>query len=311
MILAAGLSPAWQQILLFDQLQTGEVNRAREAHWCASGKVLNVAAAARSLTTTPVSVITPLGGLAGSQIQTEFHSLGIQLHIIPTKAPTRVCTTLLNQQTLETTELVENAHPLEPSEWEDYLHSFQQLAKSATHIVFTGSLPAGPPTDFLQRLFSSQLSADWILDIRGTDLLTALRFRPWLVKPNREELAATLAKELLTENDMIQAIREILHLGAQAALITRGKEPALLGFNSEIWEFQSPLVPTLNPIGCGDSLAAGIAASKAAGADLVTAVRFGIAAAAHNAELLLPARLSRPRTDELLSQVTATCKLQF
>ena len=42
MIVAAGLSPAWQQILLFDRFATGAVNGATEAHWCGSGKVLNV-----------------------------------------------------------------------------------------------------------------------------------------------------------------------------------------------------------------------------------------------------------------------------
>ena len=31
MILNAGLSPAWQQILAFDRFETGEVNRARES----------------------------------------------------------------------------------------------------------------------------------------------------------------------------------------------------------------------------------------------------------------------------------------
>ena len=41
-VLAAGLSPAWQQILVFDEFNTGKVNRASEVHWCGSGKVLNV-----------------------------------------------------------------------------------------------------------------------------------------------------------------------------------------------------------------------------------------------------------------------------
>ena len=42
MIIAAGLTPAWQQIMRFERLATGQVNRAREVAWCASGKVLNV-----------------------------------------------------------------------------------------------------------------------------------------------------------------------------------------------------------------------------------------------------------------------------
>ncbi len=53
----------------------------------------------------------------------------------------------------------------------------------------------------------------------------------------------------------------------------------------------------------GTFLAAGIALSTEEGADLVEAVRFGMAAAAHNAELLLPARLDRGRTEELVREV--------
>ena len=43
MILTAGLTPAWQHVLVFDAFTPGAVNRAREVHWCASGKVLNAA----------------------------------------------------------------------------------------------------------------------------------------------------------------------------------------------------------------------------------------------------------------------------
>ena len=42
MILAAGLTPAWQQILCFDDVQPGRSEPRSEVHWCASGKVLNV-----------------------------------------------------------------------------------------------------------------------------------------------------------------------------------------------------------------------------------------------------------------------------
>ena len=49
MILTAGLTPAWQQILVFDSFRPGEVNRARESHWCASGNVFNAGIAAHHL----------------------------------------------------------------------------------------------------------------------------------------------------------------------------------------------------------------------------------------------------------------------
>ena len=71
MILAAGLTPAWQQILVLDRLQIGEVNRAREAVWCGSGKVLNAGIAAHWLG-GPSRTLAPLGGYPREQISAEF-----------------------------------------------------------------------------------------------------------------------------------------------------------------------------------------------------------------------------------------------
>ena len=53
MILAAGLSPAWHKIVVLDRLSFGQVNRAREVHWCASGKVLNAGLALHRLLKSP------------------------------------------------------------------------------------------------------------------------------------------------------------------------------------------------------------------------------------------------------------------
>lgn len=305
MILAAGLSPAWQQILLFDRLRTGEVNRARESHWCASGKVLNVAVAARSLVReSTVAAISVLGGTTGNLIEEEFRTLGVQLSKIETRAPTRVCTTLLDRQTGVTTELVENARAMQEAEWEEYLVEFQRIGPSAEICVFTGSLPQSTPADFLPRL-NDAAAARWILDIRGSDLMGLLPRRPWMVKPNREELAETFERDLTREENLQQAMRELLEMGAESVLITRGNASALLAFGEEFWRFTPPKVTTVNPIGCGDCLAAGIAVATHEGADVVEAVRFGMGAAAHNAELLLPARLKRARVEELVGEVQA------
>ena len=62
-ILAAGLTPAWQQILVFERFSPGEVNRATQAVWCASGKVLNVGCALHHLRGNVTAAM--LGGCVG------------------------------------------------------------------------------------------------------------------------------------------------------------------------------------------------------------------------------------------------------
>jgi fructose-1-phosphate kinase PfkB-like protein len=146
-IVAAGLSPAWQQILVFDEFVSGEVNRAREAHWCGSGKVLNTGLAISQLG-AECCTLSPLGGAAREAIEAEFRSLGAPLRTITCREATRVCTTILDRATGATTELVENARPLSEDEVAAYIAAFAEEAAQAKVVVLTGSLPAGVPSSF-------------------------------------------------------------------------------------------------------------------------------------------------------------------
>ena len=81
MILAAGLTPAWQQILAFRRFIPGEVNRAHTAAWCASGKVLNVGCALHHLGAASKSLCL-VGGTSGEQVRADFEKLGVPVRIV-------------------------------------------------------------------------------------------------------------------------------------------------------------------------------------------------------------------------------------
>ena len=144
MILSAGLTPAWQQILVFDRVRWGEVNRAREAAWCGSGKVLNAGVAAHRLG-GPSLTLAPLGGMPLGEIDREFAELGVPRRWTKTRAATRVCTTLLDRTSGQITELVENGRPLDPSELKAFRAAYSEEAARAEVVVLTGSLPDGAP----------------------------------------------------------------------------------------------------------------------------------------------------------------------
>ena len=115
MILSAGLTPAWQQILSFESFRLGYVNRASKAIWCASGKVLNAGIAAHHLG-GPSRTLATVGGPYLPQIEAEFDALGVPGRWVRTRAATRVCTTILSRGTEMVTELVENGRPVSPEE---------------------------------------------------------------------------------------------------------------------------------------------------------------------------------------------------
>ena len=119
MILAAGLSPAWQHVLVVDQFRPGEVNRLSELHACASGKVLNVGLATHHMSGgDPAETLTlaTAGGPAYDLIEQDLTQCGVPHRLVRTQSPTRTCTTVLERATGVATELVENAHPISDDE---------------------------------------------------------------------------------------------------------------------------------------------------------------------------------------------------
>jgi tagatose 6-phosphate kinase len=300
MINVVGLTPAWQQILTFDKLQQGEVNRAARVHWCASGKVINVGLALTRLGGQQAVTITVLGGHARPVMEQQLQAAGVSLVVVPTQTATRVCTTLLDQATSTTTELVENAAAISAQETITFLDRFRQQAANATTLVVTGSLTAGLPAEFY-REFCEPLVNNTIWDIQGPGLLAILPSQPTLIKPNRYELGRTLQRELTTDEAVWQAMRELQQRGAQHVLVSDGAVPGfLLSRDGRRWRFHAPrLEQVVNPIGSGDCLTAGIAAELDAGSSLAEAVRQGVAAAAANVEHLLPAAWEPARLAEL------------
>ena len=300
MILAAGLTPAWQQTMRFAQLRPGEVNRAAEVHWDASGKNLNVGAALASLGARS-HTLSPVGGWSGRAIRDSFQKRGLDATWIETAAPTRVCTTLLEASCA--TELVENAGPLSDAELGAFHEAYGQLAAKAEGVVLTGSLPQGTPKSFHRELLRVT-PCPAVLDVRGPELLEALEGKPRVVKPNREELAMTVGRPLHDREETLWAMRELLAAGAQGVVVTQGKDAVWVVEGADAWELTPPEVPlVVNPIGSGDCLAAGLAAGLQRGLPLVEAVRFGMAAAADNLPQLLPARLDPARVQRLAERI--------
>lgn len=298
MILAAGLTPAWQQIARFESLALGEVNRAAEVHWCASGKVLNVGIALAHLG-AECRVVSPLGGDVAERARREFDGVGLSARLVLYDGPTRVCTTLIDSATGQVTELVENARPLAAECLAEFRQAYQEEAARAEIVVLSGSLPAGTPETFYQDLLAAT-PGRVVLDARGPELLATLDHRPFLVKPNREELARTVGRTLDDNRELHLAMRELIERGAEWIVVTEGTRAIWAASAADLVRMQPLSVErAINPIGCGDCLAAGIAWGLARGVDALAAVRLGIAAAAQNAAKLLPGRL---HADQALRQ---------
>lgn len=289
MILTAGLTPAWQQVLVFDRFRMGEVNRACEVQRCASGKVLNAGVAVHLQGCASLTLATA-GGAVLKEMDDDLEQSGVPRRWIPTQAATRVCTTLLDRSTGTITELVENGRPLEAEELQSFCQAFQEEVARADLALVMGSLPAGTPSSYYRDLLA-RATCPTILDFRGEGLLSVLDLEPLVVKPNREELGNTLGYPPANNAELVEAMQSLNRRGAQWVIITHGTEAVWITSRDRVYRAYPLRVDHLvNPIGCGDVMAAAIARATVEGRELIESVRLGIAAAAANARNLLPGR---------------------
>jgi tagatose 6-phosphate kinase len=306
LILSAGLSPAWQAIVVLESLRLGEVNRAREMYWSASGKVLNAARAVHRLRGEggrgASRALTIFGGRRGEAMAASLAAEGLDLSFVKSATQCRVCITVIDSASRSTTELVENAGPVAERELEEFRARFREEAAGAELVILTGSLPAGAPPDYYRSLLSG-IRPPAILDIRGPELLQTLELRPFLVKPNREELARTAGMPLRTEEELRAAMLDLSRRGAEWVVVSQGRDAVWAHGGGRFFRFRPPRVKAVNPIGSGDCLAGGMASALAAGLEPLEAIRTGIACASENASVLLPADIERSRVERRRSEV--------
>jgi 1-phosphofructokinase family hexose kinase len=303
-ILCAGLTPAWQQVVVFDAFRYGEVNRAREVHWIASGKVFNAAIAVHRLG-GPGLALAPVGGPALPRVQQDLSQLGVAARLIVTQAPTRVCTTIIDRGSGKITELVENGQPLTAEELAAFRDAYTEEAARAEVAILIGSLPAGTPASYYRELVE-RTPCPVVLDFRGEGLLACLDLRPYVIKPNREELAQTVGRPLVSDDDVVQTMQSLNRRGAEWVIVTQGSKPAWITTAAAAWRAHPiPVAPNdiVNPIGCGDALTGAIACATREGRDLLDGVRLGLAAAHANLRQLRQCRFESSEICDRASEV--------
>ncbi len=307
-ILCIALTPARQRTLEFARLRPDAVNRALRVHEKASGKGNNVASILHRLG-TPVHLVGISAGATGSYVERETAAEGIPAEWVRIPGETRICQTLIDHDTGEVTELVEEAPPIPDSGRRELMDRIDARLNNPAAIALSGKPPPGPAENIYAEIAAraSEAGLPVFIDSQGPGLLNALAHHPYLAKLNQHELFATLGEP---ENESPEALRQaaasLIERGAQSVIVTLGAAGACLFSRSEAWRIGSPRIEPLNPIGSGDAAMAGMLHGLAQGWELPESVRFGAACGAAAALTLASGDLDPKKAEALLPQATAT-----
>ncbi len=281
MILTLTPNPSVDHTLEVDRLVRGEVLRVRATRSQAGGKGVNVSRALFG-NGVPTRAVLPVGGGGGAELVTLLDDL--PRVTVPIAGETRANVTVTETDGT-TTKLNAVGPTMSPEEIEALLGALEgELTRAPSWVVASGSLPAGVPEDLYVRVagLAAAHGVPLALDTSGAPLAAAAKAGSIsLLKPNQEELAALVGRELATLGDVTEAAREVLAWGNESALVTLGGHGALLVTERDARWARGPRVRTLSTVGAGDSALAGFLAGEGSPHErLRQAVAWGTAAVA-------------------------------
>lgn len=332
-MLVVGTNLTQDRIIRLADLLPGAVLRAREVVTAPGGKPVNVARAALALGGRP-TLLASCPGHLGALLAEQLVADGLEVTAVHTAGELRTATILLEDGG-RTTVVNEPGPVLDGDGVAALLSAYDGAlaAQQRTVVVVSGSLPPGAPVDLYAELVrrGAQHGCATVVDVGGPVLAAALPAGPTLVKPNLAEAEAVLrlmagaaADEAGT--DHAEAVDEsgqdvpgrclaaavaLAEAGAKAALVSGGRTGAALHSPAGSWWVAAPVVDTVNPVGAGDTLVAGVAVALGRGDPLPAAVRFGVACAADSVRRVGPGAVEPAAVAALLDSVQISTRAEM
>jgi 1-phosphofructokinase len=252
-------APVLDRTYLVTSLAHGKVNRAYEVHEYMSGKGLNVARTLH-LARVPVAGVLPIGRDDEHLLfRTPYPHI---LRIVPVLGRIRVNTAIVEDGG-RTTNVNQSAIPMSTVDWQRVMDlAVEQLAEmDADWLVVSGVHPFNSDTgDFVDmtELFERTRAEGARVALERLTRSGLVN----LIKPNADELANLVGRNLLTVGEALDAGRELNALGVEVALVSLGADGALAVTADEAYWGASVAPALVNTTGAGDATLAGFLRSS-------------------------------------------------
>ncbi|PWK87704.1 1-phosphofructokinase family hexose kinase [Fulvimonas soli] len=303
MITVAGFNTAIDHLFTLDALAPGAVQRAARAELYPGGKGLHVAQTVAALGER-VQLVGLTDAAHRNLIARRMAGRGVLFHGVEIEAPLRSCIAV-READGRVTEILGPGPALAPAAQEELLRTWWRCAEESALLVLSGSLPRGFVADTYARMVRQAAAAGLpcLVDASGEALRHAAAAGARLLKPNRDE-AAELCGCRIDAPEAAAAVARALHAqGVAQPVVTLGAEGAV-GFDGrQAWHAAVVLERSVNAVGSGDCLLAGLAVALKRGEPLEEALRLGVACGAANAMDEETGYARRARVDALLGEV--------
>ena len=297
MIYTLTFNPALDYVIRADDFRIGKEHRTDNGSFFCGGKGINVSTVLNELSVKSVA-LGFVAGFTGKEIEKRLNDSGIETDFITLKSGfSRINVKLRSDSETD----INTAGPDIDTDDLNALYEKIEGINDGDILVVSGSVPASLPKtvyeDILLKLKDREVR--FVVDAAGDFLMNALCCRPFLIKPNNDELADIFGYDIDTVEKAAECARDLQQKGAANVLVSMGEKGSLLlDENGEIHFMRSYGGRAVNTVGAGDSMVAGFVAGYIKTGDFSYALRLGTAAG--SATALSLGLADRKKIDEML-----------
>ena len=284
MIYTITFNPALDYTVQVEEFEIGKINRTKSENILAGGKGLNVSIILKRLgiENTALSFIA---GFTGKELERKIKQYNIKTDFIEinngyTRINVKISSLKKNSLIQEReTALNGNGPEITQENIDELLEKIKKI-NSEDIVILSGNVPKCINEDIYEIICKelNEKNVKFVVDASQKLLMNCLKYKPFFIKPNKDELEETFNTKIKTKKEIIIYAKKLQEKGAQNVLISLGGDGAiLLTEKNEVYYSNTPKGQVINTVGAGDSMVAGFVAGYLKKKDYKEALKLGIA----------------------------------
>ncbi|KXS40137.1 MAG: tagatose 6-phosphate kinase [Candidatus Frackibacter sp. T328-2] len=304
MILTVTMNPAVDKVYKVNDIKINNVYRPKNMIATAGGKGLNVARVVKELT-GKVSATGLMGGSNAEFIKNELEKEGITNKFVDIKGNTRTCINIMDQKNNTSTEILEPGPYIKNEEINTFLTFFENIINEYNIIIASGSLPKGLTDDFYQKIIeiSKKNEKIFLLDSSGDYLLNGISSKPYMIKPNEDEVEHLFEHENKKIESYASVLIKLQNQGIKLPVITLGEFGCICLIENEIYQLIPPSVEVKNSVGSGDAFMGGCGVGLDNGLSSMESLKLGLACGTANTQFLKTGKISNEKVNKIKNKI--------
>ncbi|MCC0642713.1 MULTISPECIES: 1-phosphofructokinase [unclassified Clostridioides] len=276
MIYTVTLNPSIDYIVKLDELNRGSTNRVNEEYVYPGGKGINVSCILKELGHDNTS-LGFISGFTGEYIVKTLEEKKLKTDFIKLKNGfSRINVKI---KVSEETE-INGQGPNISDEYINLLYKKLDKLNQDDILILAGSIPSTLDEKLYENIMSrlEEKNIKIVVDATKNLLLNVLKYKPFLIKPNNDELEEMFDVKLNSNEDIVKYAKKLKEMGAENVLVSMGKDGALLiTEDNEVFISDVPKGAVKNSAGAGDSMVAGFISGYLSTGEYDYALKLGAA----------------------------------